>query len=302
VTVAARRRSFARTDEEVDRTDRVVVEHRGQQDACGGLHASELLDALGQGLRAGTHRLHEIRHRGLIARLRRQPCDAPRRAGHVRDAGQAARGVQARRDRAIRLRQCPDRAAGSQVDREDAEGACRRDRRDGPRQRGRGEMRLVLLGDGVAEQALEMIPEISAVLAMRRRPRIADGGHRAGLEQCPHRICQPSGAGPHDRAAIDPSRGRDQAGRLQRSGTAGIVEAPRQQPRVDLDRLEQGEALGEGSPVVEGDDVGDLPTGGLGGAASGTAGDLARNRYDGQAADLARGVAFDRFAVLSRSS
>ena len=76
-------------------------------------------------------------------------------------------------------------------------------------------------------------------------------------------------------------------------GTAGIVEAPRQQPRVDLDRLEQGEALGQGSSVVERDDVGDLPTGGLGGAAGGTAGDLARNRDDGQAADLARGVAFD---------
>ena len=281
------------TDEQVDRTDRVVVEHGGQPDACGGLHARELLDALGQRLRAGAHRLHEIGHRGLIARLRRQPCDASRRAGHVRDAGQAAGGMQARRDRAVRLRQRPDRATGSQVDREDAEGACRGDRRDGPRQRRRGEMRLVLLGDGVAEQALEMIPEVSAVLAMRRRPRVADGGHRAGLEQRPDRIRQPRGAGPHDRAAIDPSRRRDQPGRLQRSGAAGIVEAPRQQPRVDLDRLEQGEALGEGSSVVEGDDVGDLPTGGLGGAAGGTAGDLARNRHDGQAADLARGVAFD---------
>ena len=52
---------------------------------------------------------------------------------------------------------------------------------------------------------------------------------------------------------------------------AGVIEAAREQPRVDFDRLEQGKALGKGSSIVERDHIRDLPTGGLRGPAGGAA-------------------------------
>ena len=118
---------------------------------------------------------------------------------------------------------------------------------------------------------LEVLPQLSPLLAMRRRPSVADGRHRAGLEQRGDLVGQARGAGPHDRAAVDRTRRRDQAGRLQCPRAAGVIEAAGQQPRIDLDRLEQREALGQGSSVVERDHVGDLPTGGLRGPAGGAA-------------------------------
>ena len=165
----------AGTDEQVDRSDRVVVEHGGQQDPRGRLQPGDLLSGLGQRLRARADRLQEVGHGSLVARVGGLPSDASRRTGHVRDAGQAARRVQSRGDRAVRLGQRPDRAAGAQVDREDAEAACRGDRRHGARQRGSGEVRLILLRDRVAEQPLEVLAQLSALLAMRRRSSVADG-------------------------------------------------------------------------------------------------------------------------------
>jgi hypothetical protein len=51
---------LARPDQQVHGANRVVVEHRGQEDAGGGLDARELLNGLRQRLRARTDRLDGV--------------------------------------------------------------------------------------------------------------------------------------------------------------------------------------------------------------------------------------------------
>ena len=160
------------TDEQVDRSDRrrrrTCAASRMRAAACTPASSSAVCGQASPGGRAC------VCTRSATAAS--SPASAASRAtrpaapAHVRDAGQAAGRVQAGRDRAVRLRQRPDRAAGAEVDRQDAEG---RPPRRSPRRRAAASIEDRCAWSSCAtvsrSRPLEVLAEVSALLAMRRR-------------------------------------------------------------------------------------------------------------------------------------
>ena len=128
-----------------------------------------------------------------------------------------------------------------------------RGKRDG------GHVDLVLRVGDLAQQVDQARPQRSGVLPPGVRPRVRHARRGSRLEQRHHVVRQVDRSGPDDRPRPLASRGGDERRDLERARASRSVEAARDEPGIDVGRLERPEPIRERAAVVEGHDLGHLP-------------------------------------------